>query len=103
MRDRRPNSDDVMQNHCILAVCAHNTACTSKKCAGKVGNGCLGRGHGWFVSYERRVDTRRIASEWEQVGSGDIKWDEQHAREWQARSRGYQHLVDGVWVCEEID
>jgi hypothetical protein len=37
------------------------------------------------------------------VGGGDIEWEEKHASEWQACGRGYQHLIDRIWIGKEID
>lgn len=44
--------------------------------------GRLGCRYGRFVGSKGRVDARSIAGKREQVGGGDIKWEEKYARQW---------------------
>jgi hypothetical protein len=79
MRDRSPDSGNIMKLYCITTVCTHNATRASKERAGKVGKRCLACRHGWLVCCERRVDMRNIAGEGEGVKGGDIEWEEKHA------------------------
>jgi hypothetical protein len=103
MRDRSPNSDDIMKLNSIPARCEHNATHTSKERTGKVGKRCLACKYGWLVCCKRRIDVGNITREGEDVKGGDIEWEEKHTSGWHARDRGYQHLVDCVRISKEID
>jgi hypothetical protein len=103
MRDGRPYSEDIVKFHPIPAVGEHDGARASKEGAGKVSERCLVSSHRWCVRCKRRIDVCGIARKGECMRCGDVKWDEKHAREGHAGRRGYQHLIDCVWIGKEID
>ena len=80
MRDSSPNSNNIMQLHCIHAECAHNAARASQERTGEVCERRLGCRYKVSVRCKIRVDALSITRERKQVSAGDIKWEEKHAR-----------------------